>query len=374
MNLKELTKKGLPLIILALSLSLKLLATYAPGMLPFVFPLWIYRTLSQLFSTLLSLLPFSFTELILILIPLYCLYGLGKGIYLWIHKKSAHIFWRKVGKRVWVLSCVLISFFILTAGINYHRKPLSDYVGLDVQPLQKEELIQILDYLTDITNSAAENTGRNREGGYLAQHSFFTNSRLIQSAYDSLSLSYPFLKGRYPSVKPLVLSRWVSYTYIQGFFFPFTFEVNINNDIPHFMIPAVIAHEQAHLRGLMREEEAEYAVYLLARYASDNDLKYSFYLSTLIRSMNVLYRIDAESYHIILARFSDRLTKDINDFENYWRAFQSPMGKLSQRVNDAYLKANNQSDGVLSYGRVTELLIADYTLTQTLKNEQDEHH
>jgi wobble nucleotide-excising tRNase len=79
-----------------------------------------------------------------------------------------------------------------------------------------------------------------------------------------------------------------------------------------------------------------------------------------MRAMSVLYRVDIDLYSELTERFSDLLVHDLNHYFNYWRAFQSQVGTLSKSVNDAYLKANSQSDGVQSYGRVVDLLIADY--------------
>ena len=36
------------------------------------------------------------------------------------------------------------------------------------------------------------------------------------------------------------------------------------------------------------------------------------------------------------------------------------MGEIADKVNDAYLKANDQADGTKSYGRVVDLLLAEY--------------
>jgi len=123
----------------------------------------------------------------------------------------------------------------------------------------------------------------------------------------------------------------------------------------------------------MREEEAEYTLILLARHTTDRDLQYSFYLSTLMRAMGVLYRADIELYRQLIERFSELLIKDFITHAEYWRSFQSKVGTLSQSVNDAYLKANSQSDGVQSYGRVVDLLIADYKQLQTIKKQEHEN-
>jgi len=110
----------------------------------------------------------------------------------------------------------------------------------------------------------------------------------------------------------------------------------------------------------------------LARHTEDSELQYSLYLSTLMRALGVLYRTDIELYRQLIERFSSLLINDFNHNADYWRAFQSPVGTLSKSVNDAYLKANSQSDGVQSYGRVVDLLIADYKQLQTIKEQEHE--
>jgi hypothetical protein len=37
--------------------------------------------------------------------------------------------------------------------------------------------------------------------------------------------------------------------------------------------------------------------------------------------------------------------------------------RTSNRINNTYLKANNQKDGVKSYGRMVDLLIAEHRQT-----------
>ena len=45
----------------------------------------------------------------------------------------------------------------------------------------------------------------------------------------------------------------------------------------------------------------------------------------------------------------------------YWRQFETKVAEISDKVNDSYLKANNQEDGVKSYGRMLDLLLAYYS-------------
>ena len=49
------------------------------------------------------------------------------------------------------------------------------------------------------------------------------------------------------------------------------------------------------------------------------------------------------------------------DNNAYWAQFEDQViAQVSETVNDAYLKANNQQDGTQSYGRMVDLLLADF--------------
>jgi len=51
-----------------------------------------------------------------------------------------------------------------------------------------------------------------------------------------------------------------------------------------------------------------------------------------------------------------------NDFQHqqaYWKQFQGKVKKLASQMNDTYLKLNGQADGVRSYGRMVDLLLAE---------------
>ena len=73
-----------------------------------------------------------------------------------------------------------------------------------------------------------------------------------------------------------------------------------------------------------------------------------------------------------LIKFADRIAyinHDIDDAlgrgdlaatSRYWKKYETPVGETADRWNDAYLKANDQTDGVQSYGRMVDLLIAFY--------------
>jgi 3-mercaptopyruvate sulfurtransferase SseA len=42
----------------------------------------------------------------------------------------------------------------------------------------------------------------------------------------------------------------------------------------------------------------------------------------------------------------------------YWKRFEGPVEQASTQINNAYLQANLQKDGVRSYGRMLDLVLA----------------
>ncbi|MEG1621552.1 MAG: DUF3810 family protein, partial [Oscillospiraceae bacterium] len=59
-------------------------------------------------------------------------------------------------------------------------------------------------------------------------------------------------------------------------------------------------------------------------------------------------------------KYSDEVKRDFQIYSQYWKKYEGPVAEISNKVNDTYLKMNSQNDGVKSYGRMVDLLIADY--------------
>ena len=51
---------------------------------------------------------------------------------------------------------------------------------------------------------------------------------------------------------------------------------------------------------------------------------------------------------------------DLQAQSEYWKQFETPVAAAASSINDSYLKINRQQEGVRSYGRVADLIIAYY--------------
>jgi hypothetical protein len=55
------------------------------------------------------------------------------------------------------------------------------------------------------------------------------------------------------------------------------------------------------------------------------------------------------------------MISDLREEYYYWEQFENTViSTVSNTMNDNYLKANSQDDGVKSYGRMVDLLLAEY--------------
>ena len=110
----------------------------------------------------------------------------------------------------------------------------------------------------------------------------------------------------------------------------------------------------------MREDEANFIGYLACLRSDEPYIRYSGLYCALSYSMNALYSVSPERYFAIRKHYHERLKADAAALSAYWQPyFHTPAAKLSDAVNDTYLKANNLTDGVHSYGRMVDLLLAE---------------
>ncbi len=359
-------KIRIPLILLGFSLVLLMLFKLLPEFMDSVYSGFIYRYMAQAISAVMSLIPFSFAEMLIYALVISLLFFTVKAL---IRKT-----WKKYLKNLGITAIYAVSIFLLTCGLNYHRLPLEEHLGYHTEPAPKEELLALATDITERANLAASFTGRGSQGEMIPDYSFEDIKEAVSNAYDSLARATGLkVGGYYPSVKPVMASRGMSYTFVMGFFFPWTVEANINNDVPVFWIPALIAHEQAHVRGFMRENEANFLTYLLAGYTQNRELKYSCLLHSLNYVLNAVYKAAPSDYEGVIASLSPRIIYDLDQNRAYWEPFRTSFAEVSQQVNDAYLKANGQKEGVGSYGRVVDLMIAHHKNYQGSMQQKPGH-
>ena len=173
----------------------------------------------------------------------------------------------------------------------------------------------------------------------------------------TLGRTYPSLQGYYPAPKPVLVSEILSRQKLTGIYSPFTIEANYNQDMPAYDLPFTMCHELSHLRGFMQEEEANFIGFLACVSTDDTAFNYSGYLLGWIYATNELYETDYDTFEEVYSRLSDNVKADLSANSSFWNRYDSKVAEVSGQINDHYLKANGQSDGVKSYDRMVDLMI-----------------
>lgn len=182
-------------------------------------------------------------------------------------------------------------------------------------------------------------------------------SKIAHKGFTNLGEDYPLFKTSYSKPKP-VLSSWVmSYSGISGIYSPFTAEANVNVDIEDVMLPATTLHEMAHLYGVAKEDEANFIAYLSSQHHPDPLFQYSGTMLALIHSVNALHGQNTDAYLDVRSNYSDRVSQDLKAIRTFWHGYEGPIDDVQDKMNDQYLKANGQTDGVESYGKMVDLLL-----------------
>lgn len=340
----------------------------------------IYKKLTALFGRVTGMAPFSIVEF-----GLYIFLAWIPASGIWMIVKAVH---SEKGQRgtlplqwasgLFLAISILLFLYTVNCGINYQRESFSEKSGLLAKQYTAKELKKVCIWLTEEVNVRADLVKRNESGEMIlgmadttveseeiVQDETDTEKKISDSpleaadhAMEKLAKNYPDLNGYYPRPKPVCVSEILSYQGLSGVYSPFTVEANYNADMTDYYIPFTLCHELSHLRGFMQEEEANFIAFLACSESERMDFQYSGYLLAWSYSMNALRRTAAEDWQEVREELAEIVNVDLRENSRFWDSYDGKVAEVSDMVNDTYLKANGQSEGVQSYGKMVDLLIA----------------
>ncbi len=343
-------------VLFAASFLLLYLARKADGMAQW-YTLHIYPVIVGTVGRVFGWFPVSAAEILLYLTIALALAGFFRLILRLALKKggkkeAAHYF-----SGIWLTASILFFLYTLNCGINYQRLSFSEQEDIRTGEYSVDELIRVCEILTREVNSYAEQVARDGDGLMVLGGS--ERERAVKAMY-SLGEKYEGMAGYYPQPKALSGSWLLSIQNLTGIYAPFTVEANYNNDMTDYNIPFTACHELSHLRGFMQEEEANFIAYLACMESGAAEFRYSGSLLGWIHCTNALRREDTEAWRKVREKLSEKAAADLLANSEFWSSYEGKAAEVSEKINDRYLKANGQADGVKSYGRMVDLLIAYY--------------
>ena len=337
----------------------------------------IYPYLTKTFGALWGIFPFSLFEFMIIFSIIFILFFLIRLIVIFVknHKKNNIFFFlyhlKKYGLNLSIIVLSAILIYSLTCGINYYRLPFSVCANIKTSEHSIDDLEQLCRILANDLNEYSQHIETDENGIFTTDGIDMEKEASI--AMEALALKYPCLTDFYPNAKPVLFSKFMSYTGISGIYSPYTIEANYNNHMPDLEKPMTICHELSHLSGFMLEDEANFISYLGCMESKNYAFKYSGTYIAFIYASNAYYEYgNSEIYKDIMDSLNSQVHKDMEYHSRYWYSDEInisiqiggeeiSMSDVSSQVNDNYLQMNGQSNGVKSYDHVTDLLLAYYS-------------
>lgn len=347
-----------PAVVLIISIALWLLGRYNHDFAEF-WSLNVYPIFAGTIARIFGWIPFSVSE--------FLLYGLILLVIGGVVYHIVRITKVKKGKLSVLIdllrrgiSIAVTIFFLLTANclIGYNRSYYTEYSGLTVTTYTKEQLLNLTEAMIARANYFSERIETDENNISVCNVDMQSESVNVM---EKLAAKNEVLRSFAVKPKPVAASRIMSYCNLCGIYSPFTVEANYNDDMPNSKKPFTICHELSHLTGFIREDEANYIAFMACRQSDSDFFNYSGYLDGLVYCLNAYNSVaSAEEYSALYAKINYQIMCELRDRNQYWSQFETPIAAAASSINDAYLKSNQQEDGEKSYGRVVDLMLAEY--------------
>ena len=231
-----------------------------------------------------------------------------------------------------------------------------------------EKLLLVYNHVTNKINTLSLRMERDKNGDLLRHFTYED----CKEALHHISDYYPLLKGYYPNPKRIYYSDIMSQQYLEGIYFPFSMEVNYNQIMYCSNTPGVICHELSHLKGYIREDEANFIAYVACVNSDNEFLQYSGYLSVFYYLRHDLLEYGNDDISEQMERlneyaYQDNIFLKEEDFEEIEKNAVISTETLSEATDtflDTNLKMNGVSSGMDNYNEVVKLLILYYGLME----------
>ena len=329
----------------------------------FFFPA--YRNISkkwiELLSRITGIFPFSIWDILMVVLFILAIVSLVFAI-----KKKRFVKWVC---NIFLIVSVLCFVTVYGWMLNHYAPDLSTYIGLDVKEYSVDQLIDACEYYLLKAGELSEKMDRDEEY-HLKNYDVYETGEIAGKAYKNIEEEYPIFKGSDVRVKSFsLIGDYLLYNDIVGMFMPLDGESSVCGHAASVQLPYYMCHEAAHRLGLASEQETNFAAFMACINNEDKRFLYSGYYMAFSYCFSSLYKVDPEKALAIYEKYSeDRgvllVRYDRSDAAEVYKKYESKLSEVSDHINDTYLKTFSEEDGIQSYGKVTDYLIAYYLNTK----------
>lgn len=303
-----------------------------------------------------DLLPVSVCELGATLLILLVLARLLRAIVLTVQRQKDPL-------PAWALHTGTIALWIYVGasafwGTQYYVPGFAARAGMSAPPVAAEELLAVTEYFRVQVNAAAGAVPRDADGLFAVDKAEILGQG--GAVYTGMEAEYPFLAGPVRRAKPALYSKIMSAAGFTGYLCPLLGESTLNVDCPAVFLPATIAHEFAHQRGVATEQEANFCGVEASVTSGLPAYVYSGWLFGYLYLSNALYETDPAAAGENYAALCREAQADMADNNAYWKEWEGPAKEAGEVVYNNFLKGYDQPLGMRSYGACVDLLVEKY--------------
>ena len=295
-----------------------------------------------------EVIPFSLTELFFVLLAIGGVILLVSAILKLIRFKIFSSLCRVLD--IAVIALLTIDVYHLTCQFSYNRKemPLPLYEG----EVNREEHVDIYNYFADDLNSCVALLEFDKNGDVKTSMSLKDITNEVKKAYSIVTDDYfhPYFGG----VKGMLSSFIYREFQITGVTFSPFAEANINTLNTHSNIPLTVAHELAHTKGVMREDDANKLAFYVCLNSDHPYLRYCAYVSYFSQIEGI-----ASSYYLTDEERGNLHSIDSAFYKNrsyeykFWQEHDL-FGDIGEWINNLYIKSSGVEEGTSSYSSGTQ--------------------
>ena len=304
----------------------------------------LYPIISTGLSFLVSWIPFSMTEILVICAIGLIISILIKGI------QNKDKVWKIAMREAELIAWIFIWLY-MGWGINYFRESIYSRGSIERQAYDEDVFNKFISDYTDSLNHAYTQDS--------VDLSAFEDDikSLYSSVHDSLGLCKP---KDWQHTKRLLFNRLYTSVGVGGYIGPFFCETHVNADLRPAQQPFSYAHELSHLLGVSNEDEANFWAYEICRRSDIPAVRYSGYYSLLPYVLsNASKVLNEDEYKTYINSIKPEIIQQLIDQQNFWKSrYNKILGKMQSAVYDSMLKANKISSGTKNYLQVIDLIIA----------------
>lgn len=315
---------------------------------------WFARNFSRgwitVWGTLTGWIPFSLYELFLIVAIVLAVFAVIVVIVRLCQGK-----WRNALSLVLTV-CIAVTSFLtvynVTAGFTYQRESLPKQIYSVQKPddFDRDSAIAMAQLVVNELNKAYEQTTHDENGNVILPS--------IEQIHNDIAEEYKRIDGEQcngyfnsynPAVKQIT-NKWVmSQMHIVGVFFAPFGEANVNPNENNYNLPHSMAHEMAHGKGVMRENEANLVASYLLLTCDKPYLRYSALMKVYFSAISLVSMYPNSNDAVALLRSSVRseIYAEMSNYNKFWSQF-TLIGDIGNWFNDIYLKLHKQN-GTGSY-------------------------